>query len=153
MPLKELVGIFPRLIGTKKKITSPCDGNYNCTAWAIEDSVRWWEPYGLILPSPSPPYHWPAGLPQNQSAETFVRFFELNGYERVNDSSVEPGYAKIAIYIQDGQFRHVARQLSATEWTSKIGEQEDITHELRALESDGPFGYGIASIFMRKSAL
>ena len=150
MPLKELLGIFPRLKGTRPQITSPCNGNYNCTAWAIRDEIRWWEPYGLVLPSPFPPYHWPAELPQDLKAETFVRFFELNGFELAADESVEAGFIKIALYVQNGEYRHVARQLSATKWTSKIGEREDISHELRALEGDGKYGYGVASIFMRK---
>lgn len=150
MPLKELVEIFPGLRGAKPKVTSPIDGNYNCAAWVIDDTSRWWEPFGIILPAPSPPYHWPPELPQDNSADTFVRFFELHGYERADDESIEDGYTKIAIYVQDGEFRHVARQISENVWSSKIGGQEDIRHELRAVETSGPYGYGTASIFMRR---
>ena len=150
MPLKELRGIFPNWSGRSRDMTSPEDGNYNCASWALEEVHRWWEPYGLILPGPSPPYHWPPELPQDAKAETYVRLFEMNGYELAADDSVEDGYTKIALYTRNGEFQHAARQLSANRWTSKIGEREDISHELRALERDGPYGYGAATIFMRK---
>lgn len=93
----------------------------------------------------------PGSEPQDNKAATYVRLFEMNGYEVAADESVEDGYKKIALYILDGNFQHAARQLSATKWTSKIGKHEDIRHELRALERDGPHGYGVAIIFMRKS--
>ena len=150
MPLKELYQTFPNLADTQAEITSPTDLNYNCVSWAIEDTQRWWEPYGIILPSPSPPYAWPDGLPHDQNSSTYVRFFELHGYEVTDDESVESGFKKIALYLKDDEFRHVARQETSGSWTSKIGPQEDIIHELRALESLGHFGYGVASIFMRK---
>ena len=78
-------------------------------------------------------------------------FFELHGYQVAYDDSVEPGFRKIAIYVENDEFRHVARQEPNGLWSSKIGPQEDITHELRALESSGLYGYGVASIFMKKS--
>lgn len=151
MPLKELYGIFPRLANTQTLVTSPIDVDYNCVGWAIGDRFRWWEPYGVILPSPSPPYRWPEDLPHNKRSSTYVRFFELHGYQVAYDDSVEPGFRKIAIYVENDEFRHVARQEPNGLWSSKIGPQEDITHELRALESSGLYGYGVASIFMKKS--
>ena len=150
MPIKELRGVFPNSTGSRLDLTSEEDINYNCASWALEENHRWWEPYGLILPAPSPPYHWPPELPQDNKAATYVRLFEMNGYELAADESLEQGYKKVALYIRDVNFQHAARQLSTTKWTSKIGKHEDIRHELRALERDGPYGYGTASIFMRK---
>ena len=150
MPEKEIRGLFPNIRRTRLDLTSKIDGNYNCAAWAIEDVKRWWEPYGLILPTSTPEYHWPDELPHNSKPETYVRFFALNGYELADDDSLEEGYTKIAIYVLDDEFAHVARQVSRYRWTSKIGEQEDIEHSLRALENDAPYTYGTASIFMRK---
>lgn len=150
MPLKELYGIFPKLAGTQIEITSPIDVDYNCVAWVIGDNSRWWEPYGIILPSPSPEYHWPNVLPHDKSSSTYIRFFKLHGYKLAEDDSMEPNSRKIAIYLEDDEFRHVALQRSDGLWSSKIGPKEDIRHELHALESTGPFGYGIASVFMKR---
>ena len=150
MPKKELRGLFPNIKRTRLDLTSEMDGNYNCAAWAIDDDQRWYEPYGMILPTSTPEYHRPEGLPHNSKPETYVSFFELYGYELADDETLEDGYTKIALYVRDGEFRHVARQVSRHRWTSKVGEQEDIEHALRALEKDGPHAYGIVSIFMKK---
>ena len=150
MPLKEIRGIFPNTKGTRLEITSDIDINYNCAAWAIEENNRWWEPWELLLPDPPPELHWPDGLLHNSKVETYVRFFELKGYEIADDDILEQGYTKIALYEEGGEFRHVARQLTAKKWSSKLGPKEDISHELRALENDGKYAYGTASIFMKK---
>ena len=103
------------------------------------------------MPSPFPYFNWPGDLPQNDHAETYIRFFEQHGYQLADGPFVEPGFTKIAIYVEDDKFRHVARQLRNGQWSSKIGSKEDVIHELTALESHGPFGYGAASIFMKKA--
>lgn len=153
MPLKELYGIFPNLERAKAEITSPSDSDYNCIAWALDDQTKWYEPFGLVLPSSTPPYVWPPELPSipdDRRISTYIRFFELFGYEVVDNELLEPGFQKIALYTHDSEFRHVARQTSSGNWSSKMGAQEDIAHDLSALESEGPYAYGKASIFMRK---
>jgi hypothetical protein len=150
MPVKELRGIFPAFAASKRNITSPIDLNYNCVSWAIKDTNNWWEPYGMIIPPPPPVYHWPDNLPQDLLPQTFVKFFQGYGFEVTQDSQREVGIEKLAIYVREGEFQHVARQLPNGRWTSKIGKQEDIEHNLRDLESDNPFGYGRASIFMKR---
>jgi len=53
-----------------------------------------------------------------------------------DSAEVEPQFQKLAIYARDdgqhdgGQPTHVARQFPNGRWTSKIGELEDIEHEL-----------------------
>lgn len=47
----------------------------------------------------------------------------------------------------------MARQLPNGRWTSKLGEVEDIEHDLSDLEyesDDNPYCYGLASIFMMR---
>ena len=150
MPLKELRGIFPNARGTRLEITSEIDVNYNCASWALDQQNRWWEPWGLLLPAPPPEIHWPDGLPHDSKLQTYVRFFELHGFEVTNNEAPEVGFIKIALYAENGEFRHVARQKTATKWTSKIGRQEDISHELNALENSGQYAYGTVAVFMRK---
>ena len=153
MPLKELYEIFPKLANTQTRITSCHNCDYNCVAWVFDDQTKWYEPFGTVLPSPKPPYFWPPELPNHpddRRSSTYVKLFELYGYEVVDSDSIEPGFQKIAIYVHNGEFRHVARQTKNGYWTSKIGALEDIIHELSALESEGPFAYGKPRIFMRK---
>ena len=154
MPLRELYQIFPNLAGTQPHITSPIDWDYNCVAWVVGDNTRWYEPFGDVLLSASPPYYWPEGIPgrpNDKSYATYIGLFESYGFRAADNELVEPGYTKIAIYVKDDEFRHVARQTADGRWSSKIGKQEDIIHELRALESGGPYGYGTATIFMKKA--
>ena len=150
MPLKELRGIFPNLSDNPDKLTSPIDIDYNCVSWALDISDCWIEPYGLIIPSPSPPYYWPENIPQDNRTETYVKLFEHYGFEVTDDPSIEDNNEKIVIYSRDNEFQHVARQLPNGDWTSKIGKQEDIRHSLNELEASGPYSYGSANIFMKK---
>jgi hypothetical protein len=46
-----------------------------------------------------------------------------------DDGTYEQGYEKVAIYERIGAVTHAARQLSATEWTSKLWQLEDISHD------------------------
>ncbi|MEL6882527.1 MAG: hypothetical protein AAFP09_18535, partial [Cyanobacteria bacterium J06607_10] len=61
------------------------------------------------------------------------------------------GFQKIAIYIDAQQTpRHVTRQLANGEWTSKIGQYEDIQHKtLEALTGEAP-AYGTVAQIMKK---
>jgi hypothetical protein len=151
MPLKELCGIFPKLLGTSETITSEIDGNYNCVSWAIKDKSRWWEPFGIIIPSSRPPYYWHDDLPINKNPQTIISFFAKYGFCLTENSEFEEHFEKIAIYIHEGKYSHVARQLPNGRWTSKLGGLEDIEHDLTELENDIPiYGYGKAQIFMAK---
>jgi hypothetical protein len=150
MPLRELNGIFPNLRTTNRTITSEIDPNYNCVAWALRDTERWWEPYGIVIPAPFPPYYWPENIPHDLSPRTFISLFETQGFEVTEDPDLENGVEKLALYVRKNQFQHVARQLPNGRWTSKIGRQEDIEHELNDLKSHGPYACGTASIIMQR---
>lgn len=150
MPLKELRGIFPNLRPTRQTIKSPIDLNHNCFAYAIGDTLHWWEPFGFVLPTSNPPYHWPNELPQNKLPQTLVRFFENHGFEVTEESERENGIEKLALYVRDNEVTHAALQLPNGRWKSKIGNKEDILHDLGELESDIPYGYGQATIFMSR---
>lgn len=78
--------------------------------------------------------YWPHGVPREETLSAFIAAFQTIGYETCEDASLEPSFQRIALYA-DAQNtpRHVARQLPNGEWTSKIGQYEDIQH--RALSS------------------
>jgi hypothetical protein len=45
-----------------------------------------------------------------------------------------PGEEKICLYAKNGKPTHAARQLSNGRWTSKLGPDEDVEHDLSDLE-------------------
>jgi len=64
------------------------------------------------------------------------------------DEDLEVDGEKVALFIDgSGEYTHAARQLPDGLWTSKLGNNEDISHELRPLEGDE---YGRIAAFMSK---
>lgn len=58
------------------------------------------------------------------------------GYELCGNGTFMPNFEKIAIYVDNnGKPQHAARQLQNGLWTSKIGVDVDIEHELHGLEN------------------
>jgi len=81
--------------------------------------------------------------------EAFEEGLGLLGWEVCDSVEVEAGYEKVAIYADiDGEPQHVARQLEDGRWTSKLGDLEDIEHEM--LEDVASHDYGEARLFMRR---
>ena len=120
----DLARILPQLQSAPYEITSPEDVRYNCVAWAAgqaEVRRRWW-------PAPSPFYYWPLE-PREETVAGFLRAFGELGYSACDNGDLEPGQEKLAIYADDANVpTHMARQLPSGEWTSKLGELEDIRH-------------------------
>ncbi len=140
----ELTALFPGLLGTQFKKTSPEDVSYNCIAWAASDDSRWWEP----LPVTIGPYYWPPSVPKDYSLESYIRVFELLGYRRCRNGGPQKLYEKVAIYCDSsGRPQHMARQLPSGAWTSKLGKDLDIQHDQpRNLEG---IEYGNVAIYLR----
>jgi len=135
-----VAGDFPNLKTGSYFITSPPTISYNCIAWAAGSTTKWWWPH--------PDSYWPDGVPQEETVEAFVLAYATQGYERCNNALLEDGYEKIAIYANESGPQHAARQLDDGRWTSKLGEDEDITHvTLEALSSDL---YGRPVCFLRR---
>jgi len=62
--------------------------------------------------------------------EALVQVFESLGYESCGrDDTLEDGYDKVALYERNGMYKHAARQLPDGKWTSKLGREEDISHD------------------------
>ena len=136
-------GDFPLLNDKNSRLTSPVDDGYNCIAWAAEDSEHWW------WPDPQEQMYWPSTVPRARTVDAFVQAFGLLGYLHRADDSLEPGRRKIAIFADEGGTpKHASRQLSDGWWTSKLGQQIDIEHELSAIE--GP-AYGKVTIVLART--
>jgi hypothetical protein len=122
-----LKAMFPGLATTLFRVTSPPDRIYNCIAWAAGDTTDWWWP----LES------WPTGVARDQTLAAFTAAFATLGYQLCSGEELEDGSEKLALFADSaGLPTHAARQLPNGRWTSKLGESEDIEHELRALEGD-----------------
>lgn len=136
---------FPNLAREGYTLTSPDTIDYNCVAWATEAEYEWWWPDSMDQE------YWPEGVPREETLPAFVAAFKTVGYEICDDSLKEPNFQKIAIYGDAHEIpRHVARQLADGEWTSKIGQYEDIRHKtLEALTGKSP-AYGTIIQVMRK---
>ncbi|MEC4986739.1 MAG: hypothetical protein SAJ37_21125 [Oscillatoria sp. PMC 1068.18] len=113
----------PNLVSTDYQLTSPDTIDYNCVAWAAEDSDAWW------WPDPLDESYWPPEVAREETLEAFVNAFQTLGYEICENSALEIGFQKIAIYVSQEKPTHVARQLNNGKWTSKLGSNEDIQHD------------------------
>lgn len=132
---------FPDLNKSNHKIKSDADVSYNCFSWAVNETSRRWEPtFG---------YYWPPSVPRQRTLEAFIKAYETKGYEVCKNADAEEGFEKIAIYADgSGKVTHAARQLKSGEWTSKMGDFEDIEHSsLKCL--NGPC-YGSPVAYMKR---
>lgn len=102
---------------------SPDTIDYNCIAWAAEDNTKRWDPdpWGI--------YYWPETVPRRSSIQAVVAAYESIGYKVCDNTGIESGFKKIAIYADSLDMpKHVARQLPDGEWTSKLGDGVDVEH-------------------------
>ncbi|HLX59807.1 MAG TPA: hypothetical protein VKX17_00870 [Planctomycetota bacterium] len=130
---------FPALTNERYVKKSEPDDGYNCVAWVLGAKDVWIGPpgYGYNWPIPSPAL----------TVENFVAFFEWHGFKRSDVIAFQAGKETIAIYSSGGLFTHVAKLVKNGNWSSKLGEEMDCEHDLRAVE--GPF-YGTVYLLMER---
>jgi hypothetical protein len=133
--------LFPRLRPAGYQITSPPTQTYNCIAWAAGDDTRWWWPDLAKI------QYWPTGVPRLETVAAFIQAYTTLGYVPCSDDTLETSFEKIALFADNNGPQHAARQLLNGRWTSKIGELEDIQHELHDLENSD---YGKVVAFMKR---
>ena len=136
---------IPNLLRYGYTIRSEASGQYNCIAWAVGETRRWWWP---LMDAPGGHY-WPEGVAVEETIEAFLQAFASAGFVECDSPDLEEGFEKIALYVDSsGTPAHAARQLPSGMWTSKIGYQEDIEHgALEAVECDD---YGQPARFMKR---
>ena len=126
-------GLFPS--AGDATIESPESRRYNCVAWAIGDTGRWW------WPDIDEKAYWPNGLARGDNLDTFIAAFVALGYEECESDDLEGGIEKITIYANaEGRPTHVAKQLETGRWTSKLGKGPDIEHETPQSLSGDAYG-------------
>lgn len=132
--------IFPRLRSSRYDVTSPRTIEYNCVAWAAGDTQRRWDP--------DPDYYWPEGIPRESTLVAVQAVFLNLGFEACESPDLESGFDKVAIFSMPPRIpTHVARQLPNGNWTSKLGDLEDIEHELNGVEGEE---YGSISLILKR---
>lgn len=134
------------------RLTSQLSEAYNCLAWAVEiDCKNFWPE--LEDNEPDWEVEWPEGLPNEETVEAFVAFFQLFGYELCDGPEFEDEVVKIAIFVDyNGIPTHACRQVPDNKaWASKMGwDGVDIElDDLRCIEGARPLG--TAKVFMKKS--
>lgn len=138
--------LFPGLRNVRWEVTSEQDPRYNCHAHTLNQSGLQYDPTPSFAGAPG--VYWPRRLPRSLSIETFVALFGSEGFIPCDDGRHDPALEKVAIYTLNGRVEHSARQLSDGTWSSKIGLDEDIMHEVPdALEGSE---YGAIELYMSR---
>jgi hypothetical protein len=123
------------------RITSPWSPSYNCIAWAAGDVTKlWW-------PAQIPPWYWPPGVPFEETVPAFIAAYATIGYSPCQDGNIEHGLEKVVLFALNRAVKHAARQLQNGFWTSKMGANVDIEHDLEAVS--GPV-YGQPVQFLKR---
>jgi hypothetical protein len=144
---KELVIDFPKLLpGTYKRVSNATP-RYNCMAFVNGDERHCWESgmYGGR-------HYWPANIKQQDTLDSWIELFVSDGYELTDNHEHEPGFEKIAIYLDlnDTSPSHVAKS-NGVVWKSKLGKDQDIEHaSLDVLEGDKQHEYGIVETVLKR---
>ena len=137
-----LAEAFPRLSSETFEIVAQPSIRYNCIAYAAGDVSEWWEH--------EEDHYWPDYATRSDSIESLIEVFAGLGFQQCQDSSLESGYEKVALYEEQGVWKHAALQTSTGRWRSKMGEGPVIEHLNPESLSDGM--YGNPTIYMRRSA-
>jgi hypothetical protein len=140
----ELQARFPRLQTTNYKHASEATARYNCLAFANGDHRHLWE-----AGKHGGRYYWPPDIAD--TLDGWTEIFTKKGYVLTTVREPEPGFEKVAIYIdlEDLLPGHVAISDGRT-WASKLGRIQDIEHtSLDLLEGDKQYGI-VERILKRK---
>jgi len=132
---------FPLLDDANSIRTSEATTQYNCIAWAAGDNTRKWWPHRLG--------YWPPEALMVETIAAFNAAFASLGYAPCANGDRERGWQKVALYTDaEGTPTHMARQLEDGTWTSKLGNDIDITHTtVDALHGDA---YGTCVGYLRR---
>jgi hypothetical protein len=124
---------FPRLTPANHRVTSPPTIDYNCVAWAAQDTQNWWQPGMFWIPP-----DWPAN---DYGLGALENVFRSLGYvDCEHEAGLEPGFQKVALYGYGFVYTHAARQLLSGKWTSKLGKDQDIEHDTPDDVAGGLYG-------------
>jgi len=147
--------VFENLNDGEFEITSPFDPKYNCIAHAANDNEKWW--WAVDSANAGNDVFWFNNIPHQPKLESFVLAFQKLGYQPCKNAELENGFEKVAIYVSakdevhspKGTPTHMARQLSSGKWTSKLGQDVDISH--KSLQNIEGKSYGVVKQILKRS--
>lgn len=146
MSAEKIEDEFPRLKVEGYAVASPETDEYNCIAFAGDDTTEKWDP------DETSGRYWPDEVARSLDLSSFIALYAWEGgYVPCDDDTLEAGYEKVAIFCDpvSREVRHAAKQLPNGEWVSKLGDWEDIKHStLSGLE--GEFYGRVAQLLSRK---
>jgi len=117
-----LLAQLPRLADRGFTITSQATCDYNCVAWSLENATQNWWPVDIGG------YFWPTGATE-PSLPDFEHVYADLGYSKCEHLNHEGDADQVAIYVDpSGIPRHASRRLGNGNWTSKLGDFEDVEH-------------------------
>jgi hypothetical protein len=121
-PRARLLTQLPRLADKGFEITSQATRDYNCVAWSVEETTQFWWPVDVGG------YFWPTDATEPLLPD-FEQVYADLGYGRCVHLNHECGADQVAIYLtSSGTPTHASRRLENGNWTSKLGDFEDIEH-------------------------
>jgi hypothetical protein len=127
---------------------SPKCDKYNCIAFAMGDVDRWWWP----TKRPTAGVFWPLhGIGHREpTVSNFMAMLHQQGFSSCQDGNYEQGFDKVELCSQPfDRVTHIAKLLPDGTWHSKLGPDEDVIHELSALEGSK---YGKVVGFYRRQS-
>jgi hypothetical protein len=77
--------------------------------------------------------YWPPSVPRERTLAAYQQAFENLGYTACDEEIYEEHTDKVALFAEANTPTHASRQLDSSLWTSKLGRNVDVTHELRGL--------------------
>ena len=118
---------FPGSLTSPFLVTSPQSRAYNCIAYAYGDLSRaYW---------PSKTFYWPNHIVRSEHLNSFIDLFNSIGYVLCDNGILEPGFEKVAIFgLNQNTTKHAAKQLLTGQWSSKLGANYDVSHNIQSME-------------------
>jgi hypothetical protein len=139
---------LPGLNGSRFRVSSDHTDEYNCVAWALRETDRWWSHVEILG------HYRPPDVERAATIAAYQSMFASCGFEPCEDDELREGFEKIALFASGDEFTHVARQLPSGLWTSKLGQDCDIEHELQTLISIrspmSSYRYGEVAAYMER---
>ena len=97
-----LTAAFPKLASEGFEIVEQPSEQYNCIAYAAGDTRQWWDH--------NQRHYWPAYATRSNDIESLKELFAGIGFQQCHDSGTETGYEKVALYEEQGAWKHAAVQ-------------------------------------------
>jgi hypothetical protein len=83
-----------------------------------------------------------------ETLDAFIKALGTLGFMPCDNPHLEHANEKVALYVdENGKPTHAARQLPNGRWTSKLGQGQDIEHELEGVTGSV---YGVVAQILKR---